>query len=123
MHLLVVDDSQDGAELMADLLRTCSSVDSVEVAYDGQDGVDKARAHLPDMVVLDIEMPRLSGVDAAMAIRLAEPSRRPYLVAMTGKPDSLHAAIASGTFDCVLGKPVPWSALADVLEQAKRRHK
>jgi len=118
MHLLVVDDYRDNAEAIAELLRGAPHVASVDVGFDGVQAVHLAAGHRPDVAILDIEMPRLSGVDAACAIKARMPAGGPLLIAMTGNADSALAAAASGVFDHVLQKPVDWPTLFRIVDAA-----
>ena len=80
--ILVADDNIDSAESLALLL----TLDGHEVrtVFDGFDAVATAEAFKPDVVFMDIGMPRLSGYDAARAIRKGEWGRTMVLVALTG---------------------------------------
>jgi CheY-like chemotaxis protein len=120
MHLLIADDSHDNADVLAKLLAGERGENTVDVAYDGAQAVAAARLHPPDAALLDIEMPILGGVDAAQAIRLAMAGNPPFLIAMTGNPDSVEAGRASGVFSHVLAKPVDLVALTAFLVAAHK---
>ncbi len=69
-RILVVDDNVDSAESLAQLLDMLGN--EVRTAYDGEAGVEAARAFRPDVVLCDIGMPKMNGYDVARRIR-AEP--------------------------------------------------
>ncbi len=66
-RILVVDDNRDSADSLAMLLRLTGN--EVHTAYDGVDGVEAAERLRPDVVLLDIGMPKLNGYDACRRIR------------------------------------------------------
>ena len=65
--ILVVEDERDMAELVA--MRLKREHYEVSVAHDGVDGLDKVRATKPDLIVLDVMLPRLSGIDLLRQLR------------------------------------------------------
>ena len=82
-RILVVDDNQDAANSLAMLLRMKGH--DVRTAYDGLEAVDAAATHKPEIVLLDVGLPRLNGFDVARRIREAEEPRSiVILVALTG---------------------------------------
>lgn len=82
LRILVVDDDPDIRALFSTSLSTYLPAAIVEVATDGHDALDAVRAHVPDVVLADLEMPRLGGTDALRAITLAAPDAS--LVVVTG---------------------------------------
>src|SRR5262245_12746850 len=82
-RVLLVDDNIDAAESLATLLRLWGP--EVLVAHDGPAAVEQARGWHPDVMFVDIELPRLDGHGVAQAVRQLEVGRgRITLVAMTG---------------------------------------
>jgi DNA-binding response OmpR family regulator len=71
MHVLVVDDEPKIVEVVGDYLRRAGF--SVSSAADGDDAIASARARPPDLVVLDLGLPGLDGLDVARELRLASP--------------------------------------------------
>lgn len=65
-RVLVVEDEPEIAAVLSEVLR---SKYRVEVARDGAEGLAKARAQRPDLVVMDVFLPKLDGLDAAMALK------------------------------------------------------
>ena len=64
MHVLVVDDNPIVRVGLVTLLRRIEQVDSVGEAGDGGEAIEEARKNTPDVVLLDVDMPRMSGLDA-----------------------------------------------------------
>jgi len=103
--VLMADDNRDAVDSLAMLLQLAGY--HVTVAYTGQDAVTLAKQHRPDIVLLDIGMPDMSGYEAARAIRQLEEGRAMYLIAITGwgQAEDKERATAAG-FDQHLTKPV-----------------
>lgn len=115
-RILVVDDHHDSAEVLAELLiDSCSDALSVEIGFDGAQAVDLARAHRPAVAVLDIDMPVMDGLEAAMAIRHTMGRSSPVLIAMTGNPGRLEDRDVHHVFDHVLAKPLDVARLAELV--------
>jgi len=79
---LVVDDNVDAASSLATLLRLAGH--EVRTAHDGLEGVKAAAAFRPDVILLDIGMPRLNGYDACRRIREQPWGKGMVIVALTG---------------------------------------
>jgi CheY-like chemotaxis protein len=119
MKLLIADDHRDAAETLAELLRLVLPPPvEIVLAFDGREALDAATTGQgpPDALITDIEMPRMNGINAAIAIRSALGGRAPKLIiAMTGHGDKGEVAAASGAFDHVLLKPVDMDELLRLL--------
>ncbi len=101
-RILVVDDNRDAADMLSTLLEQAGH--DVSTAYDGFEAVATAAAVCPELVILDIGMPRLNGYDTARQIRARD--AHVQLVALTGwgeEADRRKAAEAG--FDAHLVKP------------------
>jgi PAS domain S-box-containing protein len=113
-RVLIADDSRDGADSLAFILRAAGH--EVTTAYDGQSAIELADATRPDVVLLDIGMPEVSGYDVARAIRRESWGRGMRLVALTGwgQADHRRRSLEVG-FDDHLVKPVEMDVLEEVL--------
>ncbi len=106
-HVLVVDDYLDAANILAVLLRAASPTAlTTDVGYDGAQAVALAVNHPPNLALLDIDMPVMNGIDAAMAIRASLGAAAPLIVAMTGDSGHLASTAAAAAFDKIFIKPV-----------------
>ncbi|MCX7935215.1 MAG: response regulator, partial [Planctomycetota bacterium] len=83
MHLLLVDDDPRLRELTS--RRLASEGYEVETAVDGEDGWEKAQARVPDIIVSDIIMPRLNGLDLLERLRRHPQLRECYVILLTAK--------------------------------------
>ena len=115
LKILVADDSQDGADSLAFLLKAAGH--DVATAYDGRSAIRMAEEQRPNVVLLDIGMPEVSGYDVARAIRREAWGRSMRLVALTGWGQAEHRrrSIEVG-FDDHLVKPVELDVLESLLQ-------
>jgi signal transduction histidine kinase/ActR/RegA family two-component response regulator len=113
-RVLVVDDNQDAAKSLATLLEEMGH--EVETACDGLDGVEKAKAMRPDLIFLDLGMPRMNGIEAAKQLRALTGGGAITLVALTGwaQKHDLSRTREAG-FDGHLLKPIDPVALDKLL--------
>lgn len=112
-RVLVIDDNDDAAQALRLLLE--SDGHEVKVAHDGVAGLALAREYQPDYLLLDIGLPRMSGLDIAASVRRDPALGTTTIVAITGYGE-LHdrARSAAAGFDHHLTKPVEFSALREV---------
>ena len=113
-RVLVVDDNRDSAAMLALLLG--QSGHEIQLAYDGIEGLEAAQRFRPDVILLDIGMPRLNGYDACRQLRTLPGCGSALIVAMTGwgqQEDRKRSAEAG--FDAHLVKPLDPQALRELL--------
>ncbi len=93
-RVLIVDDEADVRKTLAEILRALHYPDGLEFeeAPDGQEGLDAVVRQRPDLVLLDLQMPRMSGLAVLKQIHQVEP-RLPVIV-ITATPDTTMAAAA-----------------------------
>jgi CheY-like chemotaxis protein len=114
--ILVVDDLRDSADSLAMMLRAKGH--DVRVAYDGYEAVEIALHYRPDVVLLDIGMPRLNGYEAARTIRQQAGGDSPMLIAVTGwGHDENRLRTKEAGFDHHLVKPVEPAVLTKLLAE------
>ena len=112
-HILIVEDNADNRESLQELLEEQGHL--VEVAIDGEEGLERAISTNPDVALVDVGLPRLDGYEVARRIREASGSRM-FLVALTGygQPEDRMRAAAAG-FDVHLTKPINFNLLDQIL--------
>jgi PAS domain S-box-containing protein len=104
-RVLIVDDNEDAADVLASLLT--KNGHDVQAVHDGIAALDIYESFRPDIVLLDISMPGMNGLELARHIRVRDSNPRPLIVAITGwnQPiDKLRSQEAG--FDLHLLKPV-----------------
>jgi CheY-like chemotaxis protein len=109
----VVDDNRDGAESLAALLRHFGN--DVRTAHDGRLGLEVAAAYRPDVVLLDIGLPGMDGLEVCRRLRVRS-GDQPLIVALTGygqEADRRRSREAG--FDAHLVKPADLEALQELL--------
>jgi PAS domain S-box-containing protein len=113
-RILVVDDNVDSASTLSRMLKLMGNV--TRTAHDGLQALDAAAEFRPDVMLMDIGMPRLNGYEAARRIRAQPWGRGVVLVALTGwgQEEDRRRALEAG-FDHHLVKPVDLSAVEHVL--------
>jgi CheY-like chemotaxis protein len=109
-NILVVDD--DAINLMViEQMLDCTGF-PVASAVDGLDAVEKAARLHPSLVLMDISMPRMNGIDAAIAIRQQSGTHCPKIVAVTANvTDRQREACKSAGFDGFIAKPIDMNTL------------
>jgi PAS domain S-box-containing protein len=119
-RILIVDDNRDAADSLAVLLRMMGN--EVHTAHDGLEAVGAAAAFKPDMVLLDISLPKLSGYEAARRIREQEGGKDMLLVALTGwsQEEDRRRSREAG-FDHHMNKPVDFDILKQLLTETHRK--
>ena len=119
-RILVADDNQDSAESLAILLRLGGH--EVETANDGEQAVAVAERFRPQVAVLDLGMPRLSGHEVALRLRQQAWAKDLVLIAATGwsQPEEQQRSRESG-FDAHLVKPVDSRVLLKLLSEGDIR--
>ncbi|HYD40769.1 MAG TPA: CHASE3 domain-containing protein [Anaeromyxobacter sp.] len=102
VRVLVIEDNEDSAESLRDILELQGH--EVSVAHDGPEGLARARAAEPDVVLCDVGIPGLDGYEVARRLRAA--GTRARLVALTGYAGAEDVARAhQAGFDAHLAKP------------------
>jgi CheY-like chemotaxis protein len=117
LRILVIDDDPACADSLAELLRAYGH--EVETAYCAEDGLGQARAFLPDVAILDLEMPGLNGIETMQYLAHDPLCQRIALITLTGRTDP-SARILSTQAGCAahLQKPVDSERLRAALQQA-----
>ena len=116
LRVLVADDNRDSAETLALLLELRGF--DVTTASDGEAAVRTFETLRPEVVLLDLGMPRLSGHDACRAIRAMPQGESTFIIAVTGwgQARDRERSQAAG-FDVHLVKPVDHDTLSRLLTQ------
>jgi PAS domain S-box-containing protein len=109
-RVLVVDDNLDSARGLSRLLKLLGH--DIAVAHDGEAALELARAHRPEIVLLDIGLPGMDGYEVARRLRTEECCHDALIIAVTGygQPEDLRRSREAG-FDHHLVKPVDYDTL------------
>src|SRR4051812_16242126 len=115
-QILVVEDDVDSCELIGTVLREAGY--SIDLAHDGYEALEMASRRRPDVVVTDLQMPRLDGVELARQLHAADPGLP--IIMNTGIEDTkdvIKAAQGYGAVAC-LKKPMSLDELLWLIESA-----
>ena len=115
-RILVVDDNGDAADSLAVLLRLLGN--DVRTAPDGPAALEAARAYRPDVVLLDLGLPGMSGYEVCRRLREGHFANGPLVVALTGYgQDEDRRRTREAGFDRHLVKPVNLEELRELLAE------
>jgi signal transduction histidine kinase len=115
-RILVVDDNKDSAETLSMLLELMGN--EITVAYDGEQALAMAREIKPDVVLLDVGLPKLNGYEVARLIRQESWGSKPLLVAITGWGQTEDKELSrEAGFDHHLVKPVDHDYLLTLIQR------
>jgi len=120
-RVLIADDYMDAAESLA-MLVTADTNCETEVAHDGESALERASEWHPHVCVLDLDMPKIDGLEVARKIREQAWSERPLLIALSGWTSicDRRGALDAG-FDHYIPKPVDPAVILKLVQS--RVHK
>jgi two-component system, chemotaxis family, chemotaxis protein CheY len=113
MRAVVIDDARDIRELLSTVL-TRSGMDVVGEAGDGQAGVELVRAERPDVVLLDLAMPVMDGVEALPLIRALVPDAR--IIVLSAFSGAVRDQVLDWGADGYLVKGTPLKKIVAYIE-------
>ena len=114
--ILIVEDNEKNMKLARDILRAKGY--AVLEAVNGLDGVKLALEHKPDLVLMDIQLPDINGIQAFERIRAnADTSKLPVIAFTASVTVNDRSRIGDAGFDGFLGKPIQ---LKEFLETVRR---
>src|SRR5262245_34084677 len=119
--ILVVEDNAQNLKLARDLLQV-NGYRTLE-AETGEDGVALAGARAPDLVVMDIHLPGISGIEALAQLRATPATRAIPVIAFTASvmPQDRTEILAAG-FDAFVAKPINLEAFLGAIRAALTKH-
>jgi DNA-binding NarL/FixJ family response regulator len=96
MRVLIVDDQRVVREGLATIVGASADTEVVGLAGDGHEAVQLVQQTAPDVVLMDLHMPRMDGVEATRAIRQAYPQTQIVVLTTYADDDSIIAALSAG---------------------------
>lgn len=97
MRVLIADDEPTYRALLSAMLASSDDFQVVAEAGDGAEAIRLARELKPDLILMDVQMPRMNGVQAAAAIRASAPEIRIILISSHDEAELTRLAAATGT--------------------------
>ena len=116
LRVLVVDDNENVRRSICQILQSQSDFEVACEAVDGTDALAKAREHLPDIVLLDVTMPTMNGLEAARIFKQEFPSMHIIVVSQHDSQGFQWAALAAG----VSGYVVKSNAARDLIPELRK---
>ncbi|MBT2477154.1 response regulator transcription factor [Streptomyces sp. ISL-94] len=116
IRILLAEDQSMVREALAALLGLEPDIEVLAQVARGDEVVEAARAHDVNVALLDIEMPGLTGIEAAAALRSALPEIRIVILTTFGRPGYLRGAMEAGA-SAFLVKDAPAAQLADAVRK------
>ncbi len=113
-RVLIVDDNADLAEAMSMTLSMCGF--QTMTAYSGRGAIKKASTFRPDIILLDIGLPDMSGYELASALRTKDDLSITHFIAISANdPETRPQNVRADLFDNYLVKPVDLDSLVQLL--------
>ncbi len=120
VRVLVVDDHALFAEALMLTLGIDERIEVIGSASNGAEAVSLAEAMRPDVVLMDVHMPSMDGIEATRRVRRVSPISRVVMVTAARSPETASHALAAGAERC-LTKDTPALELIDAILDAPRR--
>jgi DNA-binding NarL/FixJ family response regulator len=116
ISVLVADDHSVVRQGIRHLLEGEKDIEVCAEAADGEEVLELVEKHRPDLVILDITMPQLSGLEALERIRTKHPGTKTLLLSIRADPPIIHSAVSLGADGYLLKNARPEEILAAIRE-------
>jgi DNA-binding NarL/FixJ family response regulator len=116
IRVLVVDDFEPFRRLELSALQNLEGIEIISESSDGVDAIEKAQALQPDLILLDIGLPKLNGIEAGRRIREVSPASKIVFVSENRSPEVAQEALNKGGAD---GYVVKSDAAGDLLSAVR----
>lgn len=117
LRVIIADDERPAREFLKSILREFEQVELVGEAENGADAVELIKAVKPDLAILDLKMPEMSGLDA---VKMLRKTQMPLVAFVTAHDEFAVQAFELNAVDYLL-KPVERSRLAETIARASER--
>jgi DNA-binding NarL/FixJ family response regulator len=118
VRVVIADDQRLFAEALEAILATDGRIDVVGRAFDGRSAVDLAVEQAPDVVLMDIAMPVMDGIDATRAIRAELPDTRVIVLTGSAATQDVDRARTAGASGYVTKDQIAGDLVRAILEAA-----
>ncbi|MCB8944272.1 MAG: response regulator [Ardenticatenaceae bacterium] len=119
LRILVADDVRSTVQSIRLMLRLLPDVEIVATAQDGQQAIELAEKHEPDIALIDINMPRVDGLTAVKSMLKLHPQMVCIIMSVEGDDSARQEATASGALDYLV-KPFTTEELVSTIERASQ---
>lgn len=116
LRILIVDDDDSVREMLSAMIKEDLEDSEIETAIDGFEAGSKVQTFKPDIVLLDLMMPGLNGIEVCKRLKADERTRDIRVIAMTGYPseENVNSILGAGA-ECCLSKPFKRNTLKEIL--------
>lgn len=118
LKVLICDDSLLIRKKLKQLLEICH-IKQVEEAIDGLDAIEKVSSINPDLVFLDIVMPKKDGIETLIEIKKVNPNVKVIMASSVGTQGNLKKALENGAYDFIQ-KPITLENLTPIIEKVMK---
>lgn len=119
IRILIADDSLAVRDALTSLLKGEPDLELVGTTGDGREAVEKAKELLPDVVIVDAQMPNIHGVDATRLIKQVVPDV--HVLFFSVFTEHMEAALKAGADACLLKDCEPEHLFAELMRIVRRR--
>ncbi len=120
-RVVIADDSAAYLAWLKSLLESSQDFKVISEATDGAEGLHAVEAHLPDLVLADVEMPEMDGIDMAKIIARQWPDIGVILISSNNEPFYYQAAKESSALAFILKNDLSLATIQQVLREAGRQ--
>jgi DNA-binding NarL/FixJ family response regulator len=120
LKVLLADDHDSFRRILIAFLRTQKDIEVVGEAVDGQEAIEQAERYHPDLVLMDIHMPKQNGIEATKAIKNRWPSTRVFILSMD--PSEFYRRNTQDFADGFIAKTSMKSSLLSILSSEQHSH-
>src|SRR5262245_52287189 len=121
LTVLIVEDSPETARVLRDIIQGEPDMTVVGLALTGQEGVRRAAELSPDVIVMDVHLPDIDGIEATSLITSQDPNALVIILTSEVRPDYMQRCMLAGARG-YLTKPLPTNAtLTDTIRAVRRR--
>lgn len=113
--ILIVDDSKTSRKFLRNMLEEAGH-EIISEAVDGNEGVEKFKIYQPDIVTMDITMPKLDGIGAVKEIIDFDPNAKIIMVTAAGQKSNMVEALKQGAADFIQ-KPFDSDVILNTIEK------
>ncbi|MBS5858072.1 MAG: response regulator [Clostridia bacterium] len=120
IKVIIADDNIEILDKIKEIIEKMSGIKLLGIAKDGKEEYEMIKKMKPDLVLTDLEMPKLTGIEVLEKLKEENTEKMPQVIFITGKPstDFIKRAIKIGALDIVY-KPFKDEKIEDVIERNK----
>ena len=118
-RILIVDDDEDVREMLRATLQEDMAGSEIDMAIDGFEAGSKVETFKPDIVLLDLMMPGINGIEVCKKLKADDRTKAIRVIAMTGYPseENINEIMNAGA-ECCLAKPFKRNELKEILSSS-----